>query len=653
MTDSFILARTIHFASVATLAGLMFFLLLVLEPVVRQVMARSDEAVTRLRRHLIVIGWASFGLGLLSGAAWLVLLAARLTGQPVAAALAAGVVRKVLTETRFGDDCLVRLALAVLLGILLARLDPVRGWRSRPEGVTAVLLAACFIASLAWAGHGGAGPGVPGAIQLAGDALHLVAAGAWIGGLLPFVLVMGCARRQRSATWNVVAADVTVRFSAFAVVVVAALVLTGLVNTWFLVGSVPALVGTEYGRLLLVKVALAVAMVALAAVNRFRLMPLLRHSPQQSGSVLGRLRRNGLIEAILGLAILGIVGVLGTTPPAAHTQSLWPFSLRLSVAALDDPASRLPALLALAAALGGAAAILLGLLARRLRWPALAAGAVLIVLAASRLGLFTVAAFPTSFQASSTTFSARSVAAGAALFTQHCVSCHGAQGQGDGPAAEDLTPPPPDLTAADISRQRDGDLYWWISNGIGNAMPRFAPALDDTARWTLIDFIRANADARRFEAAAKPAAGVPAPGFSVECPDGSTLSLEELHGKIVHLIFAGAHSAARLQHLGHTAVDPGVREVVARLDPSVGPHGPFCSTDDPDMPKAFALYAGGGAEDLDGTEFLIDRGGSLRSMWHPGVQPDWSNPQALADAVASIRGAPLSPAAATHVHLHN
>ena len=634
------------------LSGLMFFLLLVLEPVVRRVTARSDEAVLRLRRHLIVIGWASLGLGVVSGAAWLVLLAARLTGQPVAAALAAGVVGKVLTETRFGDDCLVRLALAAVLGILLVRIDPVRGWRSKAEGMTAVLVAAGFIASLAWAGHGGAGPGVPGTIQLAGDALHLVAAGAWIGGLVPFVLVMDCARRQRSATWNVVAADVTVRFSAFAVVVVAALVLTGLVNTWFLVGSVPALVGTEYGRLLLVKVALAVAMVALAAVNRLSLMPRLRHSTEQSASVLARLRRNGLIEVALGLAILGIVGVLGTTPPAAHTQSLWPFPLRLSVAALDDPASRLPALLVLAAALGGAAAFLLGLLARRLRRPAFAAGTVFILLAASRLGPFTVAAFPTSFQASPTGFSARSIAAGSSLFAQHCASCHGAQGRGDGPAAEELTPPPPDLTGADIARQRDGDLYWWITNGIGNAMPRFAAALDDTARWTLIDFIRASADARRFGAGDKPVTGVPAPGFSVECPDGSTPSLEEFHGKIVHLIFAGTRSAGRLQHMGHTAADPGVATVVARLAPSASPDGPFCSTDDPDVPETFARYAGAAA-DLDGTEFLIDQAGSLRALWHPGLQPDWSNPQALADAVASIRRGTLAPATATHVHVHN
>ncbi|HLN11123.1 MAG TPA: copper homeostasis membrane protein CopD, partial [Xanthobacteraceae bacterium] len=415
MIDPFVLARTVHFASVAMLSGLMFFLLFVAEPVVRRAIGGPDEAVTRLRRHLLGLGWATLGLSLLSGAAWLVLLAARLSGQPVAMAMSAGAVWKVLTETLFGTDFLARLVLAALLGGSLVRFDPVRGWRSWPDGVTAVLLAACFIGSLAWAGHGGARPGVAGDIQLAGDALHLVAAGAWIGGLVPFVLVMAAARRLRNATWNAVAAEVTVRFSGFAVVVVAGLLLTGLLNTWFLVGGLPSLVGTEYGRLLLIKIALAVAMVGLAAVNRLWLMPRLRQSPRQSDNVLGRLQRNGLIETALGLAILGIVGALGRTPPAAHTQSLWPFPLRLSAAALDDPTSRKAALLTIAAAACGAAAIVLGLAARRLRWPALAAGVLIIALAAAHLGLFTVAAFPTSFYASPTDFSVHSIAAGEAL----------------------------------------------------------------------------------------------------------------------------------------------------------------------------------------------------------------------------------------------
>jgi putative copper export protein/mono/diheme cytochrome c family protein len=653
LIDPFMLARTIHFASVAMLSGLMFFLLFVSEPVVRRMIAGPDEAVTGLRRQLVLVGWIALGVSAASGAAWLLLLAARLSGQSVAAAISGDVVWKVLTETRFGDDWLARMALAALLAAWLVRLDPVRGWRSWQDGATAVLLSGCFIASLAWAGHGGASPGVAGVIQLAGDALHLAAAGAWIGGLVPFVVVMASARRARSETWSAIAAEVTVRFSAFGVVVVAGLLITGLLNSWFLVGSVPGLVGTGYGQLLLAKIALVVVMVGIAAVNRMSLMPRLRHSAQDATLVLGRLQRNGLIETALGVAILGIVGALGTVPPAAHTQASWPFPVRFSAAALDDPVSRLSTLLALAAVACGAASILGGLFAGRLRWPALAAGVLLIALAAPRLGRFAVEAFPTSFYASPTGFSARSVAAGAALFAQHCASCHGPQGRGDGPAAKDLTPPPADLTVAHIYEHRDGDLYWWITKGIGNAMPPFGAALDETARWNIIDFIHANADARRLGDLedSGPMIGAAAPDFFVECRDGSTFSLVELRGSIVHLIFAGTRSAARLRDLGSTSKDPDITTLAVRLDPSVSADGTFCGTDDPDVPKAFALYAGAAVDELEGTEFLIDQAGSLRSLWHPGLEPVWTDPRALADVIATIRRTTAVPhTAAAHVH---
>jgi copper resistance protein D len=104
---------------------------------------------------------------------------------------------------------------------------------------------------------------------------------------------------MRSEAWNWVAADITRRFSAFGVLIVGVLLLTGLSNTWFLVGSLPRLLGTRYGQLLLLKIVLVIAMVAVAAVNRLVLMPRLRDAAGAVG-VLTRLRRNGLIEIALG-----------------------------------------------------------------------------------------------------------------------------------------------------------------------------------------------------------------------------------------------------------------------------------------------------------------------------------------------------------------
>jgi putative copper export protein/mono/diheme cytochrome c family protein len=645
--EPLMLARTIHFAAAAMLSGLTFFVLFVAQPVWARALGKPEPALITLRVQFVRLGWSMLAVSVASGFAWLVLLTSRLTGQSLLPAMSEGAVWKVVTETRFGRDWLVRAALALLLAISIKRLQPVRGWPSGWDGAVAVLLSAAFMASLAWAGHGGSSAGTLGLIQVAADALHLIAAGAWVGGLVPFALVMARALRTRAEAWNTIAANVTRRFSTFGLVVVTVLLLTGLSNTWFLVGGLPGLVGTAYGQLLLLKIALVIAMVAVAAINRLVLVPRLQDAAGAQ-SVLGRLRRNGLIEIALGLVIMAIVGSLGTMPPAAHTQVQWPFPARLSATALNDPASRTVALVLLAATGAGASLILLSVFVRRWRWPMLAGGGVLLLLTMPQFGMFTIEAYPTSFYASPTGFSVQSIAAGEALFLQNCSSCHGPDGHGDGPAAKNLQPPPADLTAGHIYAHSDGDLFWWISHGIGDAMPGFEATVDPTGRWNLIDFIHANADATRFGSAAN--AGMVnaflTPDFAVDCPDGSSPPIGGLRGRVLHVVFAGAHAVARVRTLEPTAI-------VVRLDPSMSAEGSFCNTDDPDVAKAFALYAGSSVEELDGTEFIVDQSGSLRSSWHPGLVPDWTDPKVFAQVVEIIRQTPSATRAdAGHAHMH-
>ena len=127
---------------------------------------------------------------------------------------------------------------------------------------------------LAWAGHGAATEDVPfDAIHLPADILHLLAAGAWLGALLPLVILLAQARRDSSPQAVAVARAATLRFSVLGISCVGTLLVTGVVNTWFLSGSVPALLGTLYGQLLLVKIALFAAMIAVAGINQRRLLP--------------------------------------------------------------------------------------------------------------------------------------------------------------------------------------------------------------------------------------------------------------------------------------------------------------------------------------------------------------------------------------------
>jgi putative copper resistance protein D len=82
-----------------------------------------------------------------------------------------------------------------------------------------------------------------------------------------------------------------------------------------LVGSFDAFVTSPYGRLLAVKIALFLAMVGLAFVNRFRLVPRLSR-PGDAIVPLQALCRSVIAEQGIGVAILAVVSVLGTWPPA-------------------------------------------------------------------------------------------------------------------------------------------------------------------------------------------------------------------------------------------------------------------------------------------------------------------------------------------------
>jgi copper resistance protein D len=159
--------------------------------------------------------------------------------------------------------------------------------------------------------------------HLAGDILHLIAAAAWLGGLVPLALMLGPPGDEIAQSLDIVR-GATVRFSALGVVSVGTIVLTGINNTWVLAGSVRALTSTDYGHLLVLKLALFGVMLAIAAANRFRLTPRLVQSEVTTDAwdAALQLRRNALLEAILGILILIIVAALGTMSPGLEDMGM-------------------------------------------------------------------------------------------------------------------------------------------------------------------------------------------------------------------------------------------------------------------------------------------------------------------------------------------
>jgi mono/diheme cytochrome c family protein len=74
------------------------------------------------------------------------------------------------------------------------------------------------------------------------------------------------------------------------------------------------------------------------------------------------------------------------------------------------------------------------------------------------------------------------------LVHQSCAECHGEAGEGDGPAAANMTPPPANWRAAAFQAQSDACIFWKLSTGRG-AMPP-ANRMPETQRWQIVTFIR-------------------------------------------------------------------------------------------------------------------------------------------------------------------
>src|SRR5579863_2802610 len=228
--------RDIHFVSSVIVAGIVFFELFIASPVLRASLQFTGTAASfgSLTRRIL---WSNLILSLASALAWLCLVSARIVGKPIGEVIADGTIWTVLSRTQFGFAWEMRLLFGVLLAaFLLPRRTGAASWQ-----VTAGVLAAAYLGSLAFAGHGAEGLGIERNIHLAADFLHLIAAGLWLGGLVPLVLFLACLRRFREEHWVPTAGDAASRFSNLGILAVGILLISGTINVSFSVGEIQSL----------------------------------------------------------------------------------------------------------------------------------------------------------------------------------------------------------------------------------------------------------------------------------------------------------------------------------------------------------------------------------------------------------------------------
>ncbi len=311
MGDPLAYLRAVHFAATIVAAGVVIFEVTVAAPAFAAAAGMVNPEISRLRSRWAWLAWASLAVAAVSGAIWLVLLAGDIYAAPIAEVWRDGGVWTVASETRFGQVSLARLAAAALLAASLPTLK--RAANRGPRRAGAVVLATAVLIGPAWTGHAGATPGIAGEFPLAADALHLLAAGAWLGGLPPLAMLLATAWRQKEPRWATVTAIAVQRFSLLGVISVSTLLASGVANSWYEIGTFNNLFATSYGRLVLIKIGLFAAMIGFASINRFYLTPRLT-----SAGTVRRLYHGSFVETGLGFAAVIVVGFLGVMAPASH-----------------------------------------------------------------------------------------------------------------------------------------------------------------------------------------------------------------------------------------------------------------------------------------------------------------------------------------------
>jgi copper resistance protein D len=574
LSSLLVVSRALHFAAALLIWGGLVLALVVVDPAAQTSQPIAVDVNERVRGFLRTAGRWGLGVSLLSGIAWLFLEAALMSGQPIAEATRGDTLWLVLTGTGFGRVWMWRFAIAATLGALMfAQAAAVRD-RSSSKGTWLPLaLAGGYLASLALVGHAADGQGAERFLRITTDAVHLLAAGAWLGALPGLAILLASALRAPSAASLGLAARAARRFSRLGIASVGALLATGLVNAWYLVGDVPALLGTPYGRLLVAKILLFATMVALAATNRRRLTPQVQ---DRDASALRTLTRNATLEIVAGSAVVAIVGALGVAIPAVHQSPVWPFRLTLNL----EPA------------------------------------------------------YPTSYARSPVGYTTATIARGSAAYAANCVQCHGLHGRGDGPSAATLPIRPVDLVEH-AAHHRPGDLFWRIARGIPQTpMPAFSPRLSDEELWTLVQYLRALSESQMAQALTtrvQPLLPIAAPDFAFEESPRVQETLANLHGDEV-LLVAGVlpESLPRLQQIETQRTDlatAGIRVILMVADGGTLPQraraipdAPRLAIADSDTTQTYAMFACATATACASSipshvEWLIDREGHLRARW--------------------------------------
>jgi methionine-rich copper-binding protein CopC/putative copper export protein len=295
---------------------------------------RSGDEVPGLAAFYRVAAKRSYTLGALAatfvfavGLVYLVWQIGSLSAADTGAAPAGPLAgfNQMLFGTTWGDAWIARQMIAAVLILLFSAL----AWAASPSRLLkwlAVWLIAAALAAEALTSHAAGGPDP--ALPVLADWLHLVFAGLWVGGLFALSVSVLPLLRKETLEFKTVARATWGRFGPLAAVSVGMVIATGVYALGQRVISADALLLTEYGLLLAVKIGLVLLAGLVGLLNSLSLhpalsAPLARWLKKPVGWTpisLRRLPAMVLAEMGLGIGIALLVGALTTLPPAGDVQ---------------------------------------------------------------------------------------------------------------------------------------------------------------------------------------------------------------------------------------------------------------------------------------------------------------------------------------------
>lgn len=288
MTAAMALARYVHFISIMAAFGAGAYLL---------ILKRCLPHGIRAPNFPSAFFPIAAGLALASVIASLPITVSEMSGGS-SSAIEPSALWIVLSQTRFGKSFLASLVL--LIGLLLI------GAHTPRNHLILCTLAGLDLVAVAMTSHAAAvATDRPLLIlRTLGDALHLLAGGFWLGGLLVLATTL------RSGPKDSLMPQLGL-FSLCGTYAVAFVVASGLVNAAAILPRADVLWRDPYGELLSFKIVLVVAMLGLAAINRWCIVPAARGTGKKTGS----LKRNVAVEIALALVVIGIAADLGVSAP--------------------------------------------------------------------------------------------------------------------------------------------------------------------------------------------------------------------------------------------------------------------------------------------------------------------------------------------------